>query len=377
MKILQIMPSIARSFGGPTESLIGYSQAINKVSDIQLEVASPRCPGKDFKWLSEQLPFVEFHQFKTYGRHAWVSSPELWKWLSDNGRNYDLIHIHGLFNPVSSFSATICRKKQIPYIIRPFGTLSRYTFSRRKWFKQPWYQLIDKPNLRKAEAVHFTTEAEYEVADRLNINFSEKKYVIPPPFKFENDNYAGASEKFDEPVCLFMSRLHPKKNLEDLIQAWEQVVQKYPTSKLLVAGSGEKEYQKSLKSLVAKLDLFDSVTFKGFVTGMQKRELIERAWLFALPSYHENFGIAVLEAIAEGLPVVISPEVQLCNFVKESNTGKVVKRNPKLIANAIIDIIEDKPYRKRCAEEGPVSVKETFSLDRVGQKLIETYHTVT
>ena len=102
---------------------------------------------------------------------------------------------------------------------RPFGTLSRYTFSRRSTFKQLYFALLDRPALRRVEAIHFTTEAERTEADR--------------------------------PTVLFMSRLHPKKNVRGLLHAWTRVVEQRPDAQLWVAGDGDEAYVHGLHHLVA------------------------------------------------------------------------------------------------------------------------------
>ena len=370
------MPNISRSFGGPVESLIGYVKASAQQS-IQTDVAAP-VGGKDEKnWLQQQLPGSKLFLFTSYGRHAWVTSPGLWMWLKKNEVNYDLIHIHGLFNPVSSFSATICRKKGFLYIIRPFGTLSRYTFSRTRWFKKPWFSLIDLTNLKEANGVHFTTNEEYEEANRLEISLKEKKVIIPPPYRSNFLDSGVPSEKFPDPVCLYMSRLHPKKNIEGLLYAWEKVLNAFPSARLIIAGSGDRAYTNSLQQLSQKLELQDSIEFTGFVTGEKKNRLLSNSWIFALPSHQENFGVAVLEAIACGLPVVISRDVQLANFVTASNTGMVVSKEATGIADAIIELFEDKEFRERCRVKGPESVRLNFSLEQIGQKLHGVYSEVS
>lgn len=357
------------------ESLIGYGKATG-TENGSIEVAGPECDKDELDWLKEQLPGIGFYLFTSMGRHAWITAPGMWRWLKKNGKKYEVIHIHGLFNPVSSFSARICRKRGFPYVIRPFGTLSRYTFSRNSWFKKPWFQLIDKPNLNGASGIHFTTEAEFSEADRLKIPFDEKKFVIPPPYRGEFFSKKTSMEKFSEPVCLYMSRLHPKKNIEGLLQAWANVTNEIPKAKLRIAGSGEEGYVQTLHKRVQDLNLENSVQFEGFVTGDKKMNLLKKSWVFALPSHQENFGVAVLEAIAAGLPVVISPEVQLADFVKATDSGKVVSREPKEIAKAIIQLFKDEEYRNRMITSGPEEVKKSFSLEQVGRQLHEMYREV-
>jgi glycosyltransferase involved in cell wall biosynthesis len=105
--------------------------------------------------------------------------------------------------------------------------------------------------------------------------------------------------------------------------------------------------------------------------------VLQEALAFVLPSYQENLGVAVLEAIAAGLPVIISPDVQVKSFVEANNLGHVVPREKKALASALVSILEDTSLRRRVADRGPEAVRETFSVDVVGTQLTEMYADVT
>ncbi len=375
MTVLHVMPNVSRAFGGPTESLIGYAQAA-RTQDIDVHVAAPSVSAEDEAWLREQLPEATFHFFASAGQHAYVVAPGLWAWLWKHADRFDAVHVHGLFNPVSSLSAHIGIARGVPTVMRPFGTLSRYTFSRRSMLKRLYFALLDRPALRRAAAVHFTTEAERDEANRLSINVEDRSAVVPPPWRGETTT-AAREEKADRPTVLYMSRLHLKKNVQGLLQAWAQVVADRPDAQLWVAGDGDDDYVQRLHDTVATHGLGDSVSFLGFVSGDEKEQVLREAWAFALPSHQENFGVAVLEAVAAGLPVVISGEVQLRLFVESHDLGVVVDRtDPSAIAAGLRSVLSDEAGRRRVAEEGPAAVLDTFSVERVGEQLVEMYESV-
>ncbi|MCS4086108.1 glycosyltransferase involved in cell wall biosynthesis [Salinibacter ruber] len=369
------MPSVARAFGGPTESLIGYAQAA-RTQGMDVHVAAPSVSAEDEAWLREQLPEVTFHFFASAGQHAYVVAPGLWLWLWQRVDQFDAVHIHGLFNPVSSLSAHIGIARGVPTVMRPFGTLSRYTFSRRSGLKRLYFALLDRPALRHAAAVHFTTEAERDEANRLSIDLDGRSAVVPPPWRGETTT-PDREEKADRPTVLYMSRLHPKKNVQGLLRAWAQVVADRPDAQLWVAGDGDDDYVQRLHDTVAKHGISDSVSFLGFVSGTEKERVLREAWAFALPSHQENFGVAVLETVAAGLPVVISGEVQLRSFIEENDLGCIVDRtDPSAIAKGLATVLADNAGRRRVAEDGPRAVKETFSVDCVGGELRDLYESV-
>jgi len=258
-------------------------------------------------------------------------------------------------------------------VSRLFGTLSRFTFSRRSAFKRRCVALLVRPSLRRVDAIHVATEAEQTEADRLSLDLEECAPVVPPPWRGDATP-PNRETTADRPTALFMSRLHPKKNVAGLIEAWAHVVNEQPAAQLWIAGDGDDAYVQGLHETVATRNLGDSVSFLGFVSGAEKRRVLREAWAFALPSHQENFGVAVLEAVAAGLPVVLSGEVQLRAFVEAKDLGVIVDRtDPGSIAEGLRAVLDDAARRKRVAEQGPAAVQETFSLGQVGTQLRTLY----
>ncbi len=160
------------------------------------------------------------------------------------------------------------------------------------------------------------------------------------------------------------------KRVELLLNAWPEIRQRRPNARLVIAGNGEPAYVAGLRARASSLG--DSVSFVGYVEGDSKRTLLQNARVFALPSLHENFGIAVLEALAGGLPVVVSPEVQLSSFVSEHSLGVVSQ--PALLAESVVAALEDRVLRERCRKQGPALVSRYFSPRAIGEQLLAMYH---
>jgi glycosyltransferase involved in cell wall biosynthesis len=337
---------------------------------LVVDVAAPECDVADARWLSARLPTTNFHFHGGAGVGAFTMSPALWYWLSRSHRRYDYVHIHGLLNPISSIAATICARGGRPFAIRPFGTLSRYTFQyRRAFLKRAYFVTLDRPNLRRAAALHFTTESERDEAVWHGLAFGHRSFVIPPPYIGAADDTTRRLPRRGITV-LFMGRLHPVKNLEALIAAWDHVRTACPSARLIIAGDGDDRYACSLRSAVRARSLEGSIEFRGFQTGQAKADLLQLVDVFVLPSHHENFGITVLEAIAAGVPVVLSPAVQLATFVLEHGLGAVA-RTPTELATAIVHFLRDANADR--ARAGRNIVAEHFSPRAVGQQLLGMY----
>jgi glycosyltransferase involved in cell wall biosynthesis len=369
VRILHVAPNISRAYGGPTYSLAAYARA-SIDAGATVTIAAPEPPAAD-RWLANELPDVTLHGFRTYGRDAFLASPALHRWLGENGESFDVIHVHGLLNPVSSLAARACARNGWPFIIRPFGTLSRYTYSHRRGaLKEAYSRRIDRPNLRRASAIHFTTTVERDESAWQGIDWGQRAFVIPPPW-VASKAVAPRTVRNKRRTVLFLSRLHPVKRVDLLLAAWPLVTMAQPDAKLIIAGQGEPNYVRELRALAEPLG--DSVRFVGFVEGKEKAALLGEADVFVLPSQHENFGIAVLEALAFGLPVVLTKEVQLSGFVAEHSLGVISGQPVEALASAIGEALADDVLTARCREHGPSLVARYFSLVTVGQQLLDMY----
>lgn len=369
MRILHVAPSVARAYGGPTYSLIGYSTAAAS-RGAEVTIAAPRPPAEDAEWLAGELPNTELALFTGLGRNAFVSSPGLYRWLRESGDTFDVVHVHGLLNAVSSLSSRLCVIRAWPVVIRPFGTLSNYTVShRRSAMKRLYFAALERPTLRRVSAMHFTTEVERDESLGHGIEWGARAFIIPPPVRESDRQVPGAMRSSSN--VLVIARLNPVKRLELLLDAWPAVMARVPTARLVIAGEGSSEYARSLRRRAANLG--ESVTFAGAVQGIGKQRLLAESDLFVLPSLHENFGIAVLEALAAGLPVVITPQVQLAGFVAEQELGRIAEDSVAPLADAIVQALGDSRLRARCRNDGARIVSEHYSRTFIGDKLFEMY----
>jgi len=203
-----------------------------------------------------------------------------------------------------------------------------------------------------------------------NIAWGARAHVIPPPW-LEHSSPAHAGAPADSRMVLFFSRLHPVKRLELLLEAWADIQLRAPGATLVIAGSGEVDYVRELRARAAPLG--PQVTFAGFVEGAQKNELFGDAAVLVLPSLHENFGIAVLEALAAGLPVVVTPQVQLSAFVREHALGIIAESSASALASAVVAVLDDTILRQRCHTQGAALVNRYFSPRAIGERLFDMY----
>jgi glycosyltransferase involved in cell wall biosynthesis len=373
VKVLHVMPSLTRHYGGPVTALVGYVSA-GAVRGVISTVVGPRCDDADQAWLQERMPDATIVGARAAGQGPWAGAPAALRAVARELPRADLVHVHGLLNPTSSLAARLAIAAGRPVVIGPFGTMSRYTFSHRRAFaKHLYFRLLDARNLRGASALHFTTAAEREEAVGHGIDANGRSYVVPPPYDVAADE-ARPPATSAVPVVLFLGRLDPKKGVDVLLDSWSHVIDECPTAQLRIAGSGPARYTDALRRRAGTmLRGIASVQFLGFVGGADKSRHLRDASVLVLPSQHENFGIAVLDAVAAGVPVIVAPGVQLAPWVVEQEVGRVVERSPTVLARTILDVLRDTALRQRVAAVGRDVVARAYGPSVVAPALEAMY----
>ena len=362
--------------GGPARALVELCSAVKQTDpSIEIDIATTSF-GMTREWLNTlqaSLPKdVEMQMFPEFGTRTWNLSPQLWAWIWRAAPRYDVLHIHAAFNPISAGCAWIARRRKKPYILRPLGTLSTYTFSHGKAFsKRAYYALVESQTVAGAAALHFTTEKEREKASRLKLPPHAMVIPLPyeaPPSRFEADRR--------EPVYLFLGRLDPVKGLELLLRAFALIRQSRPDARLVIAGSGDPRYERHLRRLADELGMHAHVQFTGHVTGEEKEHLLKSAAVFVLPSYQENFGVAAVEAMAAQLPVIVTRGVDLWPDVESHQAGIVVEHDLKQLASAMTRLLEEGKLRAAMGQNGAALVRNRYAPSVVGPELVDMYRGV-
>lgn len=275
-------------------------------------------------------------------------------------RNADMVHVHTLWNPLNTMARRACERHGKPYVLSPHGMLDPYSVSVRAWRKRAYLALIERWNLEAAARVVFASISERDVSRTVAGAFSLGEVVSlgadePPPIPREElatkflEQYPGG---VDGRRILFLSRLHPKKGLERLLDAMPEVVRRHPRAHLFIAGSGESGYEADLRTRAQKLGVASDVTFTGFLSGRSKWSAMAAADVFVLPSYHENFGISVAEAMHAELPVIVSRQVNIASEIAAAGAGIVLKDadDARSLAHAIGQLLDDPVARRRIGE---------------------------
>ncbi|WP_293149177.1 MULTISPECIES: hormogonium polysaccharide biosynthesis glycosyltransferase HpsP [unclassified Microcoleus] len=415
MRILQIIPSISLVYGGPSQMVLGLSAALaSQGIDVTIITTDSNGDiGQDPLDVPLNIPIAqngyEIIYFRCSPFRRYKFSLSLLQWLNENARQFDLAHIHALFSPVTTFAATIARYHKLPYIIRPCGMLDPADLQKKKLLKQVYATLLERPNLAGAAAIHFTSKQEAKVSKRFGLHSTSKMsvprdLVIPlgvtadfdrafPVSPFLTEAGGGRTEVLTTnfsvansypgdilttpqiPIILFMSRIDRKKGLDLLIPALEGILADGIKFNFILAGSNpqDADYENQIKVQIKKSSLGKFTTITGFVSGDSKAEILRKANLFVLPSYYENFGIAVAEAMAAGVPVVISDRVYICEDIQQAEAGWVVPLEVGDLARAIASALLASEERQRRGLNGQAYAKKYYNWEAIARQTIEAY----
>jgi glycosyltransferase involved in cell wall biosynthesis len=318
---------------------------------------------------------IHFPKQTEFYKFSWP----LFRWLLNHVKRYDLVHIHAMFSFSSVAAAHAARLAGVPYLIRPLGVLNTWGFeNRRRWLKALSFKWIESPILKHAAAMHYTSEAEKQEAEKagatapaqvlpLGIDVSSFGPTLDPTAFFDRFPTAQGKE-----LVLFLSRLDEKKGLSVLLQAW--ALMKPNNERLLViAGDGPAAYVAQLKSEATALGIADSILWTGHLDGELKRSAMAAAKLYTLPSYSENFGIAAVEALAAGLPCILSSGVAIAAQVQQRGGCLMVEPDAPRWADTMRSLLADSALQQRLSSEARSSAQDLFSLDAMGRALTQTY----
>lgn len=396
MKVMQIIGGIDPLGGGPGISLLLLNKYLNKkgLNSIifttnsgyfkNLEV--PLKKITDYKNTKVIFyPYPEGNLFKNFFPKLYYSgifAQELFKGIKENIKKFDLVHIHGIFSFIEINVSILSQKYNKHYIISPRGSLSLELVKRKsRYLKMIYLKLIGKRIFESSSGIHVLTEYEKEEVAKFKFNL-KNIYVVPNGIKLSE--FDSANEEIfkifpflkNKKYILFLSRINWKKGLDILIPAFYEISKIYKDIYLLIAGPDNEGYGEKIKKLIKNYGIEDKVIFTGPLYGKEKISAFKNAEIFVLPSYSENFGLAVLEAMACGKPCVISNKVGIYEEVKKYNAGIIVETNSRSLYNGIQILLKDENLKRKISENAKKIVKNEYDIEKVAEKMIKVYEDI-
>lgn len=325
-KILHVVTSVDPALGGVAESIVRRGEKLVEMGH-QVEVASLDDPNSP---AIHQYP-LPLHALGP-GKTHWCYSPKLVPWLRANSRRFDAVIVDGIWQYHGYATRKALHGSGVPYYVFPHGMLDPW-FKRtyplkhlKKWLFWPWseYRL-----LKDARAVLFTCEEERDLARQSFWLYRANAVVVPFGTSSPPTNELELRQNFlachpylsGKKILLFLSRIHPKKGCDLLIEAFAKIAHSEPDLVLCIAGPGDEKLIAALKARINQLELGQRIHWLGMLKGPSKWGAIYASNAFILPSHQENFGIAVAEAMGCGIPVLISNKVNIWKEIHAGHAG--------------------------------------------------------
>lgn len=388
LKVLHVQESLSPRYGGPTTVL---SQLVKAQAEAGFEVAVATTnadypagtyhePGWDTLAGGAVKVLYASNQFAPL-----KVSFGLANYLRQAIPSFDVVHLHGLFRFPTTFAAYICQRYGIPYIIAPHGSLDPWNYERSSAgnirLKRLYERWFDLPNLNAASAIHYTAAEERDRASSLEL--ISPSFIVPNGLDWElfkslpaRGQLRGRWGVGDAPTVLFVGRIHPMKGLDLLIPAFDFLRREVPNARLVIAGPENDNYGQHLRGWVAELGLDSAIHFVGPLWGPELVQAYVDADVFCLPSYAENFGMTVVEAMASAAPVVISDEVKIHGDISEGQCGLVTRCDVDELSSALMTLLRDADRCKNMGRAGRQLVKARYSWPGIVQALGRQYESV-
>ena len=388
LRVLHLIPSISPLRGGPSAAVLAMVAALRQQGvEASILTTNDHGPGIDRSmplgcWFERAgVPVLAFGRWSPPLRplREFAISPGLNRWLAVHLRHYQLLHVHALFSWPSTTAMAQARMARVPYVLRTIGQLNQWSLSQSAGRKQLLWRLVEHRNLNAAAALHFTSTAERDQAAALalppctwvlplGVQLPDLSPLSPSPLE------SGAAQS--GPTFLFLSRIHPKKQLERLIDALALLQQRLPQApwQLRIAGVGEPAYLQRLRQQIARAGIGHRCHWLGFLEGEAKWQALQQADWFVLPSASENFGIAAIEALAAGTPPILSPDVAVAASIASAGAGLITSAEPQALSAVLEAALAGPPPEMRAAARSLAA--STYSWPAIAAQLQQAYSSV-
>lgn len=379
MKILQIAENLYLESGGPTK-VIGELAEILNLRGVETTVFSTirrKKKANVYPLVTESAFFEQNFLSFFWPGYSTDFSKEIFRRIKE----FDVIHVHEIWHYPHYAACVAARNAGVPYIITPHGAVDSWCLHRRAFKKKVFFNVAEKKIFSEAAAVQALTQSEADIIKKL---VPKSKVVqIPNGINLDDFKIMPNREEFnrafniapEEKVILFLSRIDKKKGLDILARAFGTIACREKRVRLVIAGPDNSGYAREIKKKLEDEKATDKTIFCGNLSGKDKMAALARADIFVLPSYSEGFSMAILEAMACGIPAIFTKQ---CNFPEagRSKAALVIDASEIQLMQAINLLLESFELRFRIGNNAKKLIEQDFSLDAISAKLISLYHKV-
>ena len=389
MKVLHVIASVDPRWGGPVEGVLASSRILIACGH-EAHVLSLDPPDADFL---QNMPVPTFAVGVSGRLHdvlrrkirllRFAYTPGLAAWLEEHAEDYDAVIVNGLWNYASSGTWRALRKSGAPYFVFVHGMLDPWfnkTSLVKTSLKRIFWKALERKVLRDARGVLFTCEAERRLARLSFAPYEARELVVGYGTQDIGGDakaqlaafHAQAPSVRGRKLILYLSRIHAKKGVDLLIHAFARHAARFPEVDMVIAGPDQNGLQESLEALARDLKIADRICWPGMLSGDAKWGAFRAADVFALPSHQENFGVAIVEALALHTPVLITNKVNIWREIEADGAGLVVNDDIEGVSAGLERMLALSPdERQSMREAGRQSFERRYDVRKASLDLIE------
>ena len=380
MRVIRVIPSFYPIVTGPANAAFNISKEMEK-NHIKSPIITTTFELKKeiFKEKFENVTCLRFKPVLNFYQYS--ITPQLIPFLLKT--KCDLIHAHSYRNFQSDIAYLMSKLKKIPFIITPHGQAFSYLYI-KNWqiFRTP-YKLYDiftfRHVLKNANAIVACSKQELDELKKLKID-ERKIKLIPEGINIEFPKKLYNSRQNNLTKLLFVGRISRNRRIELILSAFRILLKKYQKLELWIIGGEERTsytqlrgYLNELKDLSQKLKLDKKVHFTGYLPYEELKKFYSSSDIFVYTSDYENFGQAILEAAAAGLPLICSSVGIAPEIIKEGKTGFLIKNNSADIANKIEYLIENEKERVMFGNRIRKYVEKNYKWENIAKIYVKLY----
>lgn len=364
MRVLHVIPSIARSAGGPSEvvrellpQLERRGISVRLITTTKGAIASDR----------DVLDKANVKSARSY-MSRWTFAPGLipilWREISDA----DLVHVHSIHTFPSTLAMLMARMRRKPVILQPHGALNRYHIAQRRTLKVAYLRLVDRPGLGAVQTALYSSQ----------IELADGKAILPGvpaaalPLGIEERILEFPRAESAPPRILFLARLAKKKRLDVLLEALASSTLSGVSFEAVIAGPIDGDLDYDPKSMISELRL-RTTRLIGQVDANERAQLLSSASIFVLPSDDESFGMSVAEAMGAGCAVICSPFVGVASDARTAGAAVIVDQDPERLAESILALLNSAGERENLGNRARGYASEHLTWPKIGDQLAGYY----
>lgn len=373
MRLLHVVPTYfpAVRYGGTIHSVHGLCAALAaRDHDVHVFTTNVDGPGDSAVPLGRPVnrDGVKVWYFPSRRLRRLYWSPPMARALRRDVESFDLVHLHSVFLWPTWAAARAALRAGVPYVLSPRGMLVKDLFkARSRYAKSAWMALIERANLVHAAGIHATSAV--EAIELKDFGYRLRGRIFEVPNGVAVTAKLSLEQRPESPYLVILGRISWKKRIEIALEALRLV----EAVRLVIAGGDDEGLTAALRDRAASLGVPERVDFVGPVDGERKRQLLGGALALLMPSLSENFGNSALEAMAEGTPAIVVPQVGAADIVRESDAGFVVPPNGAAFADAVRQLQRNPELRARMSERARTAVAANYSWPAIGARMEHEY----